>query len=707
MKQSLNALFNPGSIAVIGASRDENNVGRGLIKNLMESDYQGDIFPVNPKADAIMDLKCYSSVSDIDQKVDLAFIVIPRDAVVDVMKECAEKEIKAVVVISAGFKETDEKGEKLENELAQIAKDNDMAVLGPNCLGVINTHEKVKMNGTFAKTTPGKGNISFISQSGAVGVYALEYADKHHIDFAKFASLGNKAVSTENDVLEAYSEDDQTKVILSYLEDLDDAKSFLDLASELKKKKENKPLVVLKGGGSESGKRAAESHTGALTESDEVLDHLFEQYGIIRVPNLESMFYTARLFSSEQIPEGNRLCILTNAGGPGIITADAAEKAGFKVPALSDDLQEKMKEDLPPTVSFNNPVDLAGDATAERYETALKELIKSEEIDIILTLCTPQMMTDMEEIAGTIGKYAQEARDNKKVLLSVFADFDPKSKVRDILSEKNIPYYQFGNNAVKAGAAALKYHRFKKRPDEKPASYEVTKDNAREILKRAEERENKFVTEPEAYQIFRDYGMKVAEYKVIKEKEEAKHAGQELVFPLVAKVISKQVIHKTDAGGVVTDIRREQELVDAYKEIHNEVGSEKDDAEIDGILLQKMVGKGTEFILGARYNQKYGHILMFGLGGVFVEMLKDVTFRRAPITKHDALEMIEGIRTKKVFEGVRNNPAPNKEALAEYLQRLSQLVTDFPQIKEIDLNPVFATDEEAVLADARIIIRDN
>lgn len=705
MKQSLNALFNPGSIAVIGASRNQDNIGRGLIKNLMDSNYQGDIFPVNPKADEIMDLKCYSSVNDIDQKVDLAFIVIPRDAVVPVMKECAEKEVKAVVVLSAGFKETDEKGEKLENELAQIAKDNDMAVLGPNCLGVINTDERVKMNGTFAKTTPGKGNISFISQSGAVGVYALEYAEKHQIDFAKFASLGNKAVSTENDMLQAYSEDDQTKVILAYLEDLDDAGRFLELSSELKKKRDNKPLVVLKGGGSESGKRAAESHTGALTESDEVLDHLFDQYGIIRVQNLENMFYAARIFSSEQVPEDNRLCILTNAGGPGIITADAAEKAGFEVPALSEDLQKKMKENLPPTVSFNNPVDLAGDATAERYETALKSLIHTKEIDVILFLCTPQMMTDMEEIAGTIGKYAREARDNKKVLLSVFADFDPESKVRDILSEENIPYYQFGNNAVKACAAALKYHRFKKQPDEKPTAFEVKRDDTREILKKAAQRDNKFVTEPEAYQIFRDYGMKVAQHKVIKEKDEVKEVGQDLEFPLVAKVVSKQVIHKSDAGGVVTDIRREEELQNAFEEIHNQVKNEKEDAEIDGILFQKMVGEGTEFIIGARYNEKYGHLIMFGLGGVFVEMLKDVTFRRAPITKHDAMEMIEGIRTKKILEGVRNNPAPDKEALAENLQRLSQLVIDFPQIKEIDLNPVFGTKNGALLADARIIVR--
>lgn len=705
MKQSFNALFNPGSIAVIGASRDEENIGRGIIENLMENNYKGEIFPVNPKADKIMDLKCYSSVKNIDEIVDLVFIVIPRDAVVPVMKECAEKGVKAIVVISAGFKETDEEGEKLEKELAKIACDNDMALLGPNCLGIINTAEKTSLNGTFAKTTPRRGNVSFISQSGAVGVYALEYAEKHQIDFAKFASLGNKAVSTENDILEAYSEDEQTKIILAYLEDFDEPKRFFEVASRLKKSKKIKPIVVLKAGRSDSGKRAAESHTGALTESDEVLNHLFNQYGIIRVDNLESLFHTSRIFSSEKVPQGNRMCILTNAGGPGIITADAAEKVGIKIPALSEELQKKMQEGLPPTVSFNNPVDLAGDATAERYEKALKALLSSEEIDIILILCTPQMMTDMEEIAAAIGNSAGEARNNKKSLLAVFADFDADSEVKQIMAENRIPYFRFGNNAVSACAVAIKFQDFKEQPDEEPTVFEVEKEQTREILKKAGERENNFVTEPEAYQILRDYGMKVSQYKVVTEGDQLKETGNEIGYPLVTKVVSKDIIHKTDAGGVVTDIRREEELVEAYEEIHEKAANGDGDAKIEGVLLQKMVKNGSELIMGARYNEKYGHLIMFGLGGIFVELLEDVTFRKAPITKHEALSMIEGIRSKKVLEGLRDKPALNKEVLAEYLQRLSQLVTDFPQIGEIDLNPVFGVEDGAILADARIILR--
>lgn len=706
MKESLNALFNPSSVAVIGASRKEDNIGRGIIKNLKEGGYTGNIFPVNPKADEIMGLKCFPSVKEIEENVDLVFIAIPRDGVVPVMKECAEKKVKAAVVLTAGFKEADEEGKKLENELAEIAKDNDMALLGPNCLGVINTEEKSKLNGTFADKNPGAGNVSFISQSGAVGVYALEYAEKHNIDFAKFASLGNKAVSTETDILEAYTEDDQTKVILAYLEDLEDPKQFLEQGKIIRNSSDHKPLVVLKAGGSESGKRAAESHTGALTESDEVLDHLFEQYGIIRVPNLESMFYAARIFSTGQVVEGNRLCIITNAGGPGIITADAAEKAGLEVPSISEELQDKLSKDLPPTVSFTNPIDRVGDATAERYEKALKVLINSDEIDILLFLCTPQMMTDMEEIANTIGKFSEEARSNKKMMVAVFADFNPESKIKDVFAENNIPYFRFGNNAVKALSAAVRYRKFKNRPDEQPVKFKVETENAEKLLKEAKGRENKFLTEPEVYEIFADYGFNTSPYQVVKRKEDLDEAAGELGFPLVAKVVSKQVIHKSDAGGVVTGIKNKEDLKDAYEKIHNSLKKNKYEAQIDGILLQKMVQKGTEFIVGIQYNEKYGHLVMFGLGGIFVELLEDVTFRKAPITEYDAMAMIEGIKSKKALDGVRGKPAPDKKKLAICLMRLSKLVTDFPQIKEIDINPVFGVEDDAIIADARLIVRD-
>lgn len=692
---------------MVGASRKEESPGHGLMKNLLEGDYQGKVFPVNPKAEEVMGLRSYSSVKDIDEKVDLVIIVVPRKLVLQVLEESVAKKIKAAVIISAGFKETDEEGAELENKVADLAKKHDMALLGPNCLGVINTHEEVKMNGTFASKVPGKGHISFISQSGAVGVYALEFAKSFGLDFAKFASLGNKAVSTENDMLEAFREDDQTRVILAYLEDFSDPQRFLELAAGLRQQDVEKPLLVLKSGRSKSGQRAAESHTGALTESDEVLDHLFEQYGIIREDNLESLFYSSRIFASGQMPSGGRVCILTNAGGPGIITADAAEMVGLEVPALSDELQEKLSGDLPETASFTNPIDLVGDATADRYEKALKVLLGSDEADIFLFLCTPQEMTDMEAIAEMIGGYGEKAREKGKMMVAAFADFDPQSEVSRILTDKGIPYFRFGNNAVAACAAAVKYSRFRSRPEEKlEINYKIEKERAEKLLKEAQQRENKFLTEPETYQLLQDYGLKVAPYRVVNSREEAEQAGEDMGFPLVAKVVSEEVVHKTDAGGVFTGIRNQEELGNAFDKIHSQVKEEKPEAEIKGLLLQQMVKNKTELIIGARYNEKWGHLLLFGLGGIFVEMLRDVTFRRAPVTMHDAFAMIEGIRARKVLEGIRGRPALDKEGLADYLMRISQLVRDFPQIKSVEMNPVFGTEEGAVVADARLFVRE-
>lgn len=708
MKQSINALFYPSSVAIIGASRKEGSVGTGIMKNLLSKDYQGKIFPVNPKAEEIMGIRCFSSVREIEEEVDLVFIAIPRDKVVPVMEECAEKGVKAAVVITAGFKEVDKKGEELENKLSEIAKEHDMALLGPNCLGVINTDDQSRLNGTFAEKTPEKGNISFISQSGAVGVYALEYADQYNINFAKFASLGNKAVSTENDILEALMEDENTHVILAYLEDFENPQHFFELAGKLRQQQPPKPLIVLKAGGSKSGKRAAASHTGALTERDEVLDHLFEQYGIIRAQNMESLFYAARIFTTHQIVKGSRMCIITNAGGPGIITADAAEKAALHVPELSKELQEKLSGDLPDTVSLNNPIDLVGDATAERYEKTLKVLIDSEEIDILLFLCTPQLMTNMEEIAKTIGNYAEEARKKEKLLVAVFADFDPESKVRDVFARNKVPYYRFGNNAVTACAAAVQYQKITSRREEtEQVNYQINKEKAEKLLNEAQKRENKFLTEAETYQLFNDYGFEISPYQVINNKEEARKAAESIGYPLVAKVVSEQVVHKSDAGGVFTNLKDEDELLNAFDKILENVKKHNKDAEIKGILLQKMIKDGTELIIGARYSEKYGHLIMFGLGGIFVEILSDVTFRRSPINRSDAMEMTNGIRTKKILEGARGKPALDKEALANYLLRISQLVQDFPQIKEIDINPVFGLEKGALIADARLIVREN
>ncbi|HKK18679.1 MAG TPA: acetate--CoA ligase family protein [Opitutales bacterium] len=708
MKQPLEALFEPEAIAVIGASRKEGSPGSSVLKNLREGDFQGRLFPVNPKADEVQGLQCHASLADIEGTIDLAFIAVPRDAVLPALQDCVDRGIQAAVVLSAGFKEVDEKGADLEDELAAITAENNMAVLGPNCLGVINTGADIRMNGTFARRGSAAGNLSFISQSGAVGVYALEYAAQSQINFAKFASLGNKAVSNENDLLEAYMEDEATKVIAVYLEDFQDAPRFFSLADQLRKQDPGKPLLVLKSGGSESGRRAAASHTGALTEKDAVLDHLFVQYGILRMPDLETLLNCAKAFATAQAPGGKRLGIITNAGGPGIIAADAAEKAGLEVPSLSEALQKELSGDLPPTVSFNNPIDLVGDADEGRYEKALKGLMDSEEIDSLLFLCTPQLMTDMEAIARSIAKHADQAKQSGKMILAAFADFDAGSKAKAIFSENGVPCYRFVNQAVDACAAAVRYQRIKARPAEADRpEFQIDTSRTEELLRQGAKRDNKFLTEPEVYQIFDDYGLKIADYRVVEDKEAAREAAQSIGFPMVAKVVSEEVIHKSDVNGVVTHIGDEAALLEAFDAIHQRVTDEKPKVEIEGILLQKQQQAGVELILGARYDEKYGHLLMFGLGGIFVELLQDVTFRRVPIGKQKALEMIEGIRSKKILEGGRGEPPVDREALADALLRIGQLVSDFPQIKEIDINPVFGLEDGAVVADGRLIVRED
>lgn len=704
MKDNIHTLFHPNSIAVIGASRQEDGIGRVIMNNLLTNNYQGLIFPVNPKAHSIMSFKAFSRVTDIPDPVDLAIIAIPRSAVVEVMKECAEKDIGSVIIISAGFGETDEKGKELEDQIIKIAGENNMAVVGPNCLGIICTDPEVRMNATFAEHKPEEGNISFISQSGAVGIYALEYARQHNIHFSKFVSLGNKAVSNENDMLHAFLEDKQTEVILAYLEDFEDPEQFFDLAQKNATKDSRKAIIAIKSGKSSSGQRAAASHTGALTKNEAFLDDLFHQYGIIRVNDLETMFQSSLAFDDQPQPSGKKLCILTNAGGPGIISADAAENAGLEVPEFSDELQEQLSTGLPATASLNNPVDLVGDADANRYRKAMDVLIESDEVDIFLILCAPPRQTNMREIAETIGGYVEQAKKRNKLIVAAFADFTPDSEIFSIFSEHQIPTYKFGINAITACESVARFHDIRSRPDEEYKKFDVDKEKVRNVIEIAEGRDDHFLTEAESYQIFEAYGFQIASHLMVREGEDISEKAASLSFPLAAKVMSPQIVHKSDVGAVITGISNKTQLEESIKKMKQEINDNKPDADIQGILLQEMVDDGTELIMGVKYEEGYGHLLMFGVGGIFVEVIKDVTYRRTPVKPFDARSMIRGIKYGQMLEGIRNKPKVNKEILEEYLLRLSQLVTDFPEIREIDLNPVFGMGDNAVLADARVFV---
>ncbi|MCB9297221.1 MAG: acetate--CoA ligase family protein [Lewinellaceae bacterium] len=699
----LPALFNPKSIAIVGASRDEESISFGILKNLLLGNFKGRLYPVNPKADSILGLKSYKSLLDIEEEVQLALIAVPRQAVPEILDDCGEKNIKAAVIITAGFKEIGEKGRGLEEKIIRIAQSHGITFLGPNCLGIINSAPEVQMNATFARRKAGRGNVSFLSQSGAVGVYGLEYAAENGIGFSKFVSLGNKAMLNENHMLELLAHDSATKVILAYLENLSEPRAFIDAASRITRGEKAKPILAIKSGRSESGKRAVASHTGALSQRDDVLSFLFRQGGVIRVGSIEELFSQALCLSEQPLPAGNRLAILTNAGGPAIIAADEAERLGAKIPELSDGLKKKLMEGLPETVSVRNPVDLVGDAGAGRYEHALKTILESGEADALLVICTPQMMTDMEEIATLVTGFADTAREKGITLMTSFASFEEvvMEKAERILRAKKIPNYPFVENAVKACATAIRFTELSRRPAGETPTFEVDKKTAEDELRNAGD---SFLKGPESYRILESYGFRTARHRFAVTKEDALKAGREIGYPLAASVVSPDIIHKSDAGGVVLHIDDEAELGRAYGRIFSEVGRNAPQAHIEGIFIQEMVSEGAELILGAQYNEQLGHLLMFGLGGKYVEILKDVSFRLAPITRQDAEEMIKEVKAYEMLKGFRDIPAADLDALIESLLRLSQLVTDFPEIREIDLNPVFARKDGAVVVDARILL---
>lgn len=695
-------LFNPSSIAVIGASRKLNSVGNAIFKNLADT-FKGKVYPVNKSASKIENEKCYNTLNDIKDTIDLAVIVVPKEYVAETLDECGRKGIKAAVIITAGFKETGEEGLRHENEVKKIAEKHSIALIGPNCLGIINT--EVNLNATFAARSPRKGNISFISQSGAIGVYALEFAASNDIGFSKFISIGNKAVLNENDILEYLKNDESTKVILLYLENFSDPKEFMRISSEITRGSNAKPILLIKSARSSSGKRAAVSHTGALAGSDEMIDDLMEQCGTIRARSIEDLFNYALCFANQPVPNGPRTIILTNAGGPGIMAADDAERIGLKIPELTEELQNKLKTKLPPKVCFKNPIDLIGDADAKNYKDALEVLAESDETDSIIVLCTPQMMTNLEQVAHAISETSDKLRSKNKTLVTSFAAFDEHIAINNILDSKNIPNFRFTENAVEAVSAAAKYNEWLKKPIDGLVNFKVSKSLVKADIEEALSNGVSYLTEPQCYNIFKAYGIPVANYSYCKDLQEAVLDAKKINYPVALKIVSHDIIHKIDIGGVILDIENEGELELAYNTLIANVISHKPYAIIDGVIVQEVLTGGLETIIGVKYDSSFGHIIMFGLGGTYVEIFKDVKFRSTPVTIYDADDMIKGIKSFKILSGYRGKPAKDIEALKDLLLRVSQFVTDFPVISEIDLNPVFAFSKGAKVADARIILK--
>lgn len=702
------ALFSPTSVAVVGASSRKGSVGNAIFSNILLSGYTGIVYPVNPKAHGILGVRAYHSVWDIPGAVDLAVIIVPSAAVPAVLEECGEKGVKGTVVITAGFKEIGQQGLELEQNVKETLKRYNMLLIGPNCLGIINTDPAFSLNATFARSMPREGNIAFISQSGALGVAALEYAHEQNIGLSKFVSMGNKADVTETDLLMALKDDPQTDVILLYLEDLADPKGFIEQAKEITGDVQHKkPILAIKSGRTAEGAKAASSHTGALASSDEAFDAVFIESGVLRVETLEELFDYAQAFASQPLPRNNKIAIVTNAGGPGIMATDACIRHGLQLAALNEETTKKLKTELPPTANINNPIDVIGDAKEDRYTTALKCVLEDENVDGVIVITTPQLMTDMEAIAKTVVEITQKT---EKPVLSCFMATEDISATLRILDEKKVPHFLFPEAAARAMANMSEYAWWVHRPRTNVRNFaNVKRDKVKQVINRARSENRTFLPEPEAHEILSAYGFPVLKSRLVQNAEEAIAAADDIGFPVALKIVSPHILHKVDVGGVKVNIQTKSDLKKAYKDLLISVKRNKPDADVWGVFVQKMAEKGKEAIIGMNRDPHFGPILLFGLGGIYVELFKDVSFRIAPLRELGARRMIRQIRGYKMFEGFRGEPPSDTESIQECLQRLSQLVIDCEDIDELDINPLIVYQEGngSVVVDARILLKKN
>ena len=699
----LKAIFTPRSVAVIGASAKPQSLGRAVFANLLFAGYNGCVYPVNSKAKSILGVRAYPTVLDVPDEVDLAVVLVPAGFVPQVLKDAGRKGVKGAIVISAGFKEIGGGGIELERQLQSVAREYGMAVVGPNCFGVINTDPAISLNATFSRSFPLGGKIAFISQSGAVGVAALEYAAAEKIGFSKFISIGNKADIDENAVLQAFADDPETDVILLYLEALENPKEFVRLARRIS---ERKPILGVKSGRTLEGAKAASSHTGALAGSDEVYDSLFAQCGVLRVDTLEELFRLGMAFAKQPLPRGHRVAIVTNAGGPGIMATDNSVRYGLELASLDSKTRSILMADLPPTVSLNNPIDLIGDADESRYQLAMQAVLADDNVDGVIVICVPQMLTNLQATSKAI---AQQARFSNKPVFAVYMATGNIEDSLKILEDAQIPHYRFPEDAARALSAMARYFHWQSRPRTQVRHFEdIDREKVRAVLAKAKKERRKFLPEPEAYAVMEAYGLPMLRSKVVRDAAGAVAAAREIGFPVVLKIVSPDIVHKVDVGGVRLNLESETEVRDAYSELLQQVTSAKNDVEIWGVLVQEMVRGGKETILGMKRDPHFGALLMFGLGGIYVEVLRDVTFRIAPIRELGAKKMIENIKGIKLLMGYRGEPASDLDAIAESLLRLSQLVTDFPEIEEMDINPliVLPAGSGARVVDARILIAD-
>lgn len=696
--KALDAIFSPQSIAVIGASRSETSIGRAIFENILLGGYTGTVYPVNPKAHSIQGVKAYPTIGDLPEEVDLGVIVVPAAVVPRVAEECGENGVKELVVVSAGFKEIGEEGAKLERELTSIIKKFSIRLIGPNCLGTINTDPEVRMNLFFASKMPAQGSIGFISQSGAVCTSILDYAKGENIGFSKFVSMGNKADVNEIDLMDYLRRDQLTKVILLYIEDIVDGRKFIETARETTS---TKPVIAVKAGASTEGARAASSHTGALAGSDEAYDAILKQSGVVRVESIVDLFDYARAFDMQPLPKGNRVAIITNGGGPGIMATDACIRYGLRIAEFSPETTSELRAGLPTAASTKNPIDLIGDAEAERYGFTISKALEDQGVDCGLIMLSPQVMIDIKKVAERIVAVAPQY--GKTIVACIMGLVDVSPAV-DALEKNGIPHYSFPEAAVRALTTLYNYHLWLDRPRTEVRHFDVDTETCRRIIENAKRSGVANLAQHDAIRILEAYGIPVGRTVFAGTKKEALEAASEIGFPVAMKIVSSDVTHKVDVGGVRLSLFDGREVEEAYDSITNNIRSRIPSAHIDGVIVQEQVQGGAETIVGMRRDPKFGPLLMFGLGGIYVEVYHDLAFRLAPLRELSAHDMTHQIRGRRIFEGFRGQPPLDMKALEECILRISQLSVEMEDITELDINPLIALEKGCKAVDARIII---
>lgn len=695
MQHGLTPFFAPRGVAIIGASATPNKLSYGILRNMTLYGFQGQIAPVNPKADQILGLTCYPDITSVPDPLDLAVIVLPAPAIPATLEACGQRGIRAVIIISGGFKEVGEEGAALEKQILEIAARYQMRLIGPNCVGTLDLYSG--LNTTFIQGVPEKGGIGFISQSGAVGGGVVDYIRNKYIGFANFASLGNEADITETDVIEYLRQDEHTRVIAVYVEMIRDGQRFIQVARQTTP---HKPIVLLKAGRTSAGARAVSSHTGSLAGSHAAYRAAFLQAGVIEAETVTDLFDISMALAHQPLPQGNRVAIITNAGGPAALLSDSLAEHGLQIADLEEQTRSALRGRLNPAAQVSNPIDMLGGAEPPEYEFALQQALADPNVDAAVVILVPQALVNPLEVAE---KIVQVAAAHTKPVLTCFMGEWSVEKARQHLHSHGIPMYVFPEIPGRVLGAMLQYARWLNQPPYETAPLQgIDRNAAAQIL--AQAADQTALGEAQTRPLFEAYGIPLVAGEAAHSPQQAAEAARRLGFPVALKIISADILHKSDVGGIRLNLNDPQSVEAAYQDMFSSIAARLPQARLEGVLVERMAEKGQEVIIGMRRDPNFGPLMMFGLGGIYVELFGDVSFRVAPLSRRDALEMIQQTHAGKLLSGFRGAEPGDLQAVVDVILRLSQLALDFPQIAEMEINPLRVFPHGVLALDGRIIL---